>query len=139
MILFSRAQLGILCFSKLYLSYKQNMWDMNWLRSFSKWESHGSSDHKTQLRKYLFRESSQFENHSHNQKSGRTRYLFNTVKGDWKTEPKEKSYKFALWNFFSKFHHKLSNLSSGIYEIAKNKWSKVLAKIFHKKIWWRIL
>ena len=34
---------------------------------------------------------------------------------------------------FPKFSHKLSSFPSGIYEIAKSKWSKDLVIIFHKK------
>ena len=43
--------------------------------------------------------------------------------------------KFTLWKSFSQFPHKPSSFSSGIYEITKNKWSKVFFIIFHKGLW----
>ena len=67
-MLFSSAHWGILCFSKLYPSHEQSMWNMNGPRYFQSW----TSDWKTPCRNYVPRKPSRLGNHLSNQKSGRT-------------------------------------------------------------------
>ena len=52
------------------------------------------------------------------------------MKEGWKTETQEKMSKFASWKKFPKFHHKLSNSSSGIHEIPEVNEIKALLQFF---------
>lgn len=132
MMLFSSAQLGILCFSKLCLMNEKHE---TWMGQdhFQRWISHRSSDQNTWYRK-LPGKPSQLGNHL----LAKNLEEFNSSSAQWRRigrRSQRERWMITLWKrHFSKFHYKIFNFSSGIYGILKSKWSKGFVKIFHKSL-----